>query len=61
MDSSLAIVIGGTAIFAGAVAFLVLLRGAGSRRAGLVAGGTTLGGMLAASVLVFWVSLTYVM
>ncbi|MGW0507524.1 hypothetical protein [Micromonospora sp. NPDC003241] len=39
MDSSLAIVIGGTALFA----YLVLRRGAGSRRAVLVAGGVTLG------------------
>jgi hypothetical protein len=37
VDSSLAILIGGTAIFAGAVAYLVRLRDLGRRRAGLVA------------------------
>lgn len=105
MDSSLAILIGGTAIFAGAVAYVVLRRDLGPRRAALAAAGaatvvtasfmfvvylaviafiaaagvyllvrirlrinpafilmgTALSGLLAASALVFWFSLTYVM
>lgn len=105
MDASLAILIGGTAFFAGAVAYLVLNGDLGPRRAALAAVGaatvvtagflfvvylaviafvvaigvyllvrvrlriapalvlmgTTLSGLLAASVLVFWISLTYVM
>ncbi|GIG88169.1 hypothetical protein [Plantactinospora endophytica] len=40
MDSSLAILIGGTAVFAGAVGYLVLLRDLGTRRAGLAGAGT---------------------
>jgi hypothetical protein len=42
VDSSLAILIGGTAIFAGAVAYLVFLRDLGPRRTALAAAGTTI-------------------
>lgn len=42
MDSSLQILVGCTSVFAGAVAYLALLRGLGTRRAALAAGGTAL-------------------
>ncbi|MEO3745353.1 hypothetical protein [Plantactinospora sp. B5E13] len=41
MDSSLVILVGGTALFAGAVAYLGLLRDLGRRRAGWAAAGAT--------------------
>jgi hypothetical protein len=43
VDSSLAILIGGTAVCAGAVAYLVLLRDLGPRRAAGAAGAVTIG------------------
>lgn len=55
MDSSLAILIGGTAVFAGGVGYLVARRDAGRRRAGLTAVGAA-GGVAASFLLMLYLA-----